>query len=128
MEVVTLDEQAAVIIVVNNAMQGNQTVLSQNGSSGIGPMALGNLTFKAVDVQDESMRQTYVQALVAEEGASPFQAANYLANSLSISKEEWKEAVIWLSVYDLSLLLTPILLAKLRLKPTSYAAVVESRR
>ena len=92
-EVVTLDEQAAVIIVVNNAMQGNQTVLSQNGSSGIGPMALGNLTFKAVDVQDESMRQTYVQALVAEEGASPFQAANYLANSLSISKEEWKEAV-----------------------------------
>ncbi|MBI1298362.1 hypothetical protein GC175_25795, partial [bacterium] len=91
---VTVGEQSAVVLISMNAVQGKDNVLSQNGSTGLtsaftGGGAIGG--FKGIDVSDESMRNTYVQALSSVGRLVPYLALDNIVKSTGFSASLWRE-------------------------------------
>ncbi|MFN8445402.1 MAG: LamG-like jellyroll fold domain-containing protein, partial [Caldilineaceae bacterium] len=91
---VTVGEQSAVVFITMNAVQGKDNVLSQNGSTGL-TSALTNSGviggLKGIDVSDESMRQTYIQAFSSSAKMVPYLALDNMVKSTGLTEKLWSE-------------------------------------
>ena len=90
---VTLGQQVSVVMVTSNAMEGTQGVLSQNGPAGLTAAFSSGIRFSGFDISDESMRNTYVQALTAAGRAATFLAVGFMRNATTLSETQWNKLV-----------------------------------
>jgi hypothetical protein len=95
-EPVTVGEQAAIVIITSNANQGTQTVLSQNGPSGLSSSFKG-IGFSGADLTDASLWNTYTQAAIAAGRAVPSLAIEFMQAATALSVTEWNDLAnsIW---------------------------------
>ncbi|MCB0115933.1 MAG: hypothetical protein KDD84_17655, partial [Caldilineaceae bacterium] len=90
---VTLGDQITLVMVTTNAIQGNQTVLSQNGSSGLGSALTsnGSIRLQAADINDEHLRRSYIAAAANIAAAVPYLAVQTMLNSTLLSNQQWAD-------------------------------------
>ncbi|MFZ2358812.1 MAG: LamG-like jellyroll fold domain-containing protein, partial [Anaerolineae bacterium] len=93
--IVTTGQQTAVVISQITGVQGENTVLSQNGQAGLAAALTsgGAIRLKAADIRDEDLRRIYAQALASGISPVPYLAKNAMVKGLGLSNDAWETLV-----------------------------------